>query len=200
MSGFSLILDLDETLIHYLDDSADINIFELASLYQLKCFMMGPNCPIVVRPYLSEFLTFATQHFDNIYIYTAAEHWYGHGVAANISKGLFGRDDTPFFTEIWTRNDCTIDEQERMVYKSLRDKLTKEKKSLDNPHTFIIDDREEVSHTNVVAKDFAHHVIKPFRCDKSVAMDFGAMSKDRSLIDAMEHIIAWKNSLSHVKS
>ena len=169
---FRVILDLDETVIHCYPDAP---VGELISR-GINVITLGDGTPILVRPYFYQFLAYLSNHFDEIYVYTAATATYAKEVVEVIFRGL-----PP--VKIWTRNSCHYVEDR--VYKTLHGKISSTGLPMDTQRTIMIDDRAEVTDYNLYTKGTSHIVIPRFE---------GA-ADDTALLETMTKLTNWKRTL-----
>ena len=174
-----VVLDLDETIVHCHQNARPEDVGNM------PCFeWMGMT--VVLRPHFKEFISFLFDHFDHIYVFTAAQKAYAEHVMEMLAAKRFVKG-------VWTRDDCKIEsagqpgQEECFVYKPLQGKMTPCGSPLDSPYTIMIDDRDEVTHMNLYAhcSRGSHYKIAPFMGDP----------KDRGLLDCMQYVTSWINSL-----
>lgn len=150
ISQHSIVLDLDETLLHTferLEDVQEIGIFSDPDYIELrkdvyiidiytedrdtvKYRMWG-----VMRPKLREFLNFCFRYFRNVTIWTAGQRRYGNAI---VSKIFTSRSPELVFT----RDECPKSLSGGCINKPLTYIIDK-KDDMSLHHTFILDDRLE---------------------------------------------------------
>lgn len=148
ISKHSIVLDIDETLVHTferLEDVKKLNIFkdpEYISIrkdiyvidiysedrYTVKYKMWG-----IMRPKLREFLDFCFLYFQNVTIWTAGVRRYGNAVVSKIFNKRLPE-------LVYTRDECP-----KTLSGGCRDKpliyMINKKDDMSLHHTFIVDDR-----------------------------------------------------------
>jgi TFIIF-interacting CTD phosphatase-like protein len=108
----SIVLDLDETLVHTLEDkfNSDFDAFlhetgegvlEIKTrLYDIN--IAGSRCVGIIRNGVKEFLTYCFQNFKNVVVWTAGTYHYAKEICRIIFKGL------PPPTIMFSRDDCVL--------------------------------------------------------------------------------------------
>ena len=148
-SKYRIVFDLDETVVHCASTDKEIGS-------SLDFFRFDDGTTILVRPGFYSFLRFVRSHFDEIYVYTAASRLYARDVVAVIFKGV------PL-SGIWASEECVIDENNN--YKVLTNKFSPGGSCVDSHRTIILDDRTDVSHKNIYARNVPgrqqNHIIVP---------------------------------------
>jgi len=150
ISKHSVVLDIDETLIHtfgriedvknigifddpeYISIRKDIYVIDIYSedKYTVKYKMWG-----IMRPKMREFLNFCFKYFENVTIWTAGQRRYGNAVVSKIFNNRFPE-------LVFTRDECPKTISGRCKNKPLAYIIDK-KDDMSLHHTFIIDDRVE---------------------------------------------------------
>lgn len=157
-----IVLDLDETLVHSIDDMEYLHELELLNnprylnlrprLFTLRLdnIMSKPGSGVVhemwgtTRPYLKEFLKFCFTYFSQVIVWSAGKPGYVHEVVRKIFKDLRMPD------RILTSEDCVYPygKKDEPSYKPLR-KIIGAPISVNQPlddrglqHIFILDDRK----------------------------------------------------------
>lgn len=150
ISEHSIVLDIDETLVHTfekIEDINDVGVFKdpkylpirkdiyvidvyTEDRYTIKYRMWG-----VMRPKLREFLNFCFKYFRNVTIWTAGVRRYGNAVVSKIFNNrmpelVFTRDECPKTSS----GNC---ENKPLTY------IINRKDDMSLHHTFIVDDRVE---------------------------------------------------------
>jgi hypothetical protein len=172
MAPMCVVLDLDETLIHYRQ-----GMDEAGALAQLRegvdYLYLGDKTPVLLRPGYYGFLSFLLKHFDEIYVYTAGSDLY----AREIVSVIFHKQP---LVHLWTQDSCrrTADGG---VIKPLRGKRSLGGLSLDSADTIMIDDRPEVVNDNIYVKRQNHFVVPQFKGAKD----------DIVLSELQGQILAW---------
>ncbi|ODV58124.1 Nem1-Spo7 phosphatase catalytic subunit NEM1, partial [Ascoidea rubescens DSM 1968] len=99
----TLILDLDETLIHSLSKSSRLSITSSAHMVEVK--LNNNNIPtlyyVYKRPYCDEFLNIVSQWF-NLIIFTASVKEYADPIINLLEKDKF------YFQKRLYRDNCTL--------------------------------------------------------------------------------------------
>lgn len=156
-TSWSLVLDLDETLVHTVivtTDPQDIVTllstlkkfdprrfaqlnrrsfyFELVDVGSFKGHGSSHYCWGVYRPHLYEFLAFCHCYFDSVNVWSAGKKDYVHEICA-----IFEQDFPPF-QSIYTWDNCVQDEE--CKYKDLRT-MVQACSHLDLLNSLIIDDK-----------------------------------------------------------
>lgn len=155
LSRHSIVLDIDETLVHSspslheyysLDLYSHYQYFDLQSrIYLLQTYSMSPSFrrlrtePYVwgiMRPRVREFLSFCFRYFENVIIWSA-----GHrGYVLDVVDKLFL--DLPYPHCIYTAEYCEVTGE--TFYKPLRKMIYYERDLNLNLETlFMIDDRKD---------------------------------------------------------
>lgn len=157
----NIILDLDETLVHTIDDPGfkllnktkimsdprlikyrdRILIFKLEDVVGKKGEGLDTDMWSILRPHLYEFLSFCFSYFDNVIIWSAGLRGYVREVVNRIFDPLQG---IPAPRLIYTREDCV--KENGGLHKPIT-KLISENPDLQGivslENTFILDDRFE---------------------------------------------------------
>jgi RNA polymerase II subunit A small phosphatase-like protein len=135
MSKKTLILDLDETLIHtesVPDDYADMYDYDF-----IMPSKRGSQYYTKKRPYLDQFLTYAFENFD-VAVWTAAGEDYAKLVLSNIGVNL---SDLKF---LYTKDNCTLKidyyGQHSGSYYGVKNLNKLKKKGYDLDQVLIVDD------------------------------------------------------------
>ena len=150
ISKHSIVLDIDETLVHtfekiedvsqigvftdpkYLPIQKDVYVIDIYTedRYTVKYKMWG-----VMRPKLREFLNFCFRYFQNVTIWTAGVRRYGNAVVSKIFNNRLPQ-------LVFTRDECP-----KTLSGGCRDKplsyIIDKKDDMSLHHTFIVDDRVE---------------------------------------------------------
>ena len=167
-----LVCDVDSTLIHaYFDDiSGKPGIWRSFPLN-------GQDIHICYRPYLLEFLHFADQHFDAVYIWSAGTYDYIEKIMWYISQDFKKKYNYAWFPKlILSREECTYHPQQ-FYYKPIKG-LVERMKSLgvtdfteeeigildDNNYTFLENTNNGI-------------LIKPFTVDTIGYMNDNSLKK-----------------------
>lgn len=152
ISRHSIVLDIDETLVHSwasLDDYYSLDVygrypyFDLQSrIYLLQSYSPSSTRRLrtepyiwgIMRPRVHEFLSFCFNYFENVIIWSA-----GHrGYVLDVVDKLFL--DLPYPHCIYSSEYCEV--TENTFYKPLRKMIHYERDlKLNLENTFIIDDR-----------------------------------------------------------
>jgi TFIIF-interacting CTD phosphatase-like protein len=155
LTEFSLVLDLDETLLHTYTNKSKNKILKLLKdplyieekyrFYELNLIDPVSNagdgeeyaCWGTFRPDLDIFLTFSKKYFKNVNIWTAGKRVYAHDIATTIQENVSDIS----FNVIYTYDECK--DQENCTYKDLKkmSKYNPEIGTMDK--IFVIDDKEE---------------------------------------------------------
>ena len=180
-SPYTIVLDLDETLIHCPRNSLTKQNRLAFEKNGIMVFELGNGVPVLLRPGFHEFLQAITANFDYIFVFTAATKLYAKEVVDSIFKGTV-------VEAVWSREHCYIEKAPNTdeilaVKKLLRGKIHKGF-HLDQDNTLIVDDRDDVSEGNVYAGGGNHFVIKPFTGN----------SNDDELYKLCKYIAVWKKS------
>lgn len=181
INQFSVILDIDETILHCPHSNADHDPIRAAAC-GLKTLSVGTGQLVILRPGLFDFLIFLRKHFDDIYIYTAGTSDYANAVVEGLTAAL---PDFKLITNIFSRESCEI----RDDY--IRKKLPPH---LDNQNTLVIDDRHDVTFSNLVARiDAGCQIhIKRFEISPDAYGSMESMCNDKVLADLILEIEIWK--------
>lgn len=154
----NLVLDLDETMVYTFDNIGELyklietdEDFDWLSVHSYILEMCDPNeegCNEeykmwgLFRPYLVEFITYAIERFDNIYIWSAGKRKYVDAIVDRIFPSL---DYNP---PIILNFDDTEISEEGVVTKNLQ-KLFDNKDCDAKPHnTFVMDDIKDTFSQN----------------------------------------------------
>lgn len=139
----TMILDLDETLVHRSDDSNTLNrlnIWNQNPSLRARTFSItwpdGTKSWLIKRPYLTEFLTSCFKHFDQVIVWSAGGKSYVDAVVTHIFSGL----PNPHY--VFCNHHCMNYELE---YKKLHKPILHLKNynvDIDINNTIIVDDRE----------------------------------------------------------
>lgn len=139
----TIILDLDETLVHRSDNTDDLdrlNIWNQNPLIRARTFSIewtdGNKCWMIKRPYLTEFLAECFNRFDQVIVWSAGGKSYVDAVVTHIFSGL----PTPHY--VFCNQHCVNYELEyRYLHKPILH-LKNYNVDVDINNTVIIDDRE----------------------------------------------------------
>lgn len=155
----TLVLDLDETLIHSLPDTQVLGIYSNPELFKKfhpigkpqLCFSTEVDLDGKIvkvwglkRPGLEEFLKFAQKYFDNIIIWSAGECRYVN----NICRQIFDVEGLKMPKAIWTRNECIPLDTQTGYHKPLSLLSRLENLGIDLNNTIIVDDRPHTFKNN----------------------------------------------------
>ena len=126
LTDFSIVLDLDSTLIYCLECDYDdvtmkavdtLGVFSDKKLLDIRrrshllrlhdaCTKRGEGdeCStwVIERPHLKEFLIFCFEYFRTVNVWTAGDRVYGEEIARSISQDIFP------FDHILTQEDCVV--------------------------------------------------------------------------------------------
>jgi hypothetical protein len=186
ISKHSIVLDIDETLVHTferLEDIKDVKLFEdpqyisirkdiyvidiyTEDRYTIKYKMWG-----IMRPKLREFLNFCFRYFQNVTIWTAGQRRYGNAVVSKIFSNRLPE-------LVFTRDECPKTLSGGCVNKPLTYMIDK-KDDMSLHHTFIVDDRIE----NFDPNPGNGILIPPFYPEKEDLLDI----QD----DAFDRLMGW---------
>lgn len=154
--GKVIVLDIDETLIHTMDDMTSLsklNIMKDASLMDLRerCFFIDIQDAVgklgkgevekmwaIKRPHLDDFLKFAFDYFDMVIVWSAGADRY----VRSIVDTLFQHHQQPHV--VYSRSDCVSDNRAHN-HKPLQKMLSQVDgidKLMGLENTFCIDDKE----------------------------------------------------------
>lgn len=101
----NIVLDLDETLIHYTPEEEAKKLLEThPTFYKPLYFTITfkeDTLHFFKRPFLEDFLKFCFQRFESVSIWTAAIEEYANLVVAELFR------DLPSPTHVWHRGMCT---------------------------------------------------------------------------------------------
>jgi len=150
----TLILDLDETLIHTWRDPSFINTYEIYTnpeRYKLfypqgkhpLCYLIKIDNDILwglCRPYLYEFLNFVYSEFENVIIWSAGIKQY----VVEVVRQIFIEVGLPMPKFIWSRKNCHL--YQNYYHKPISELITyisnkPYKMSINYKNTLIIDDK-----------------------------------------------------------
>jgi len=143
------VLDLDETLVHTMDDDEKIPKDILKSSNRIYIFEdgesgdIGGSCGIkgrfwgIARPNYHRFLSAVRSKFDILIIWSAGTKCYVHVVVSFLFRNIVKKPDY-----ILTREDCERNETSfhKPIHK-LPDIL--KRKDINSYRSFIVDDRED---------------------------------------------------------
>ena len=148
ISEHSIVLDIDETLVHTFEKISnvkDIGIFTnkkylpiRKDIYIIDIFSEDKNTIKykmwgIYRPKLREFLNFCFRYFRNVTIWTAGQRRYGNAVVSKIFNNQMPE-------LVFTRDECPKTMSGGCVNKPLSYIIDK-KNDMSMEHTFILDDR-----------------------------------------------------------
>jgi hypothetical protein len=171
--SFKLVLDLDQTLVDTRDIQEDINGDNYDGMFDIS----GTNLRTYIRPFMSEFLSYAEQYFDEIHVFSAGTEDYVRQVVAK----LFRPD---LQNKILSRAHCVISETDGRTTKQL------DIHELDTIRTFMIDDRSDVHsanfHVNPTWGNF--YQISPYNVSST--------EPDKHLLSAIAEIKKWLTSFN----
>lgn len=146
-----IVLDLDATLVCTIGDVEKLKKLGLDKNEELKdriYYLEMVNCVVeegtgeiektwgVFRPFAFEFLEFAQEYFEEIYIWSAGKNIYVHSI---VSKFFNKRKYYP--SKILTSTDCECDSTNYPCYKPLVGHF-------DITQTFALDDKDETFSKN----------------------------------------------------
>jgi hypothetical protein len=145
MPRHTIVLDLDETLLHTeVYDQGVIKEFGRKPDYRLE----ENNMVGWMRPHLKEFLAYLFDHFQVI-VWTAGNEQYAEAVVPKVFKA----NGLPMPERVFTGKDCVPRmvntgwyKYEKSTYKPLP-KLWK--RGLSRPGTLIVDDRADIASDNL---------------------------------------------------
>jgi hypothetical protein len=165
----SLVLDLDETLLH--TTRASMLTGEQKAELEITDWNDDDETATIHRPGLREFSAFVNANFDDVYVYTAGQLDY----AKEIVEKVLG--DFCNLHSVWSRGHCEwtfADPSFKPLWNKIRGPCTrcigpcysncpKVGESLDAMTTFMIDDRDDITKYNVYVHGPQQIVIPPFR-------------------------------------
>jgi len=146
-SAQTVVLDMDETLIHTFQDLTEEEEAKLKSAPHLKLRLYTVETRDVLetrgsgiveemlaieRPYVNQFLRFCSKRFNKVYIWSAGQKDYVHKHVRRLSR-------SSNVNTVYTFDDCAVQDKPAgngLIHKPL------EKFGLDPRTTFIVDDRE----------------------------------------------------------
>lgn len=152
ISKHSIVLDLDETLVHSFSEEdslqylRDLKIYSTPDLLDVRSRMYvlsTPNPTIgdyiyiwgIKRPFLYEFIKFCFSYFAVVAVWSAGQTQYVHSVINNI----FAHTRSPHI--VYSMNECEFEGFN--YFKPLNKMIENEKNyNLSLQHTFFLDDRE----------------------------------------------------------
>ena len=163
-----LVLDLDQTLV----DTKRLEEIKDSTNYDGFFDMESAGLRIHIRPYYSEFISFAEQYFDEIHIFSAGSEDYVKFIASK----LFRRD---LYKQTLSRIHCFVSSDASVTTKKL------DIHGLDTFNTFMIDDRKDVcsGNSNVNIENGNFYQIK--------AYDVNSENDDNHLLRAIARIKSW---------
>lgn len=186
MPKTTIILDIDETIVHAFGDKKEIeklkksNIWNANPLLRSRTFTVygGPNERwwVVKRPNLDEFIDMCFAKFDQVIVWTAGCREYADDIVSHVFSG----HPQPHY--VFCREHCAEYQEYKNLHKpiaSLRDYGV----DIDLEHTFIVDDRQ----ANFIKNEDNGIRIKEYSpppCLKKLETD-----KDNSLTN----LIKWMN-------
>lgn len=140
----TIILDIDETLIHAYSSKEEINLMKKSDIWN-KCPLLrartftvfGGNNQrwwVVKRPKLDEFIDMCFMKFDQVIVWTAGCRGYADDIVANVFSG----HPQPHY--VFCRDQCSDKDDPDLLHKPIRS-LRKYGVHIDLNHTFLIDDR-----------------------------------------------------------
>jgi TFIIF-interacting CTD phosphatase-like protein len=151
LTSMSIVLDIDETLVHTEDDMESFNA-ELTSdpilvddIYDIHLDHGEYKMWGTKRPHLDEFLLFCFSYFKNVCIWSAGKSDYVHAIV----KKIFSSFREPDI--IYTFDECIQTEEGywiKPLEKFFKDPKVKELGMNEN-NTYIIDDRDYTFEKNV---------------------------------------------------
>jgi TFIIF-interacting CTD phosphatase-like protein len=154
LTPFTLVLDIDETLVRTFDDLDDLKsskIFRSSSFYPVRSQLYllsfdddedDEKLWGIKRPYLNEFLEFAFTYFKNVVVWSAGQEDYVHEMCKHIFKNF------PCPDLIMTRKHCDYNEKDNSLFKPLT-KLYQLLPDANQSYTIMIDDRDDVMSKNL---------------------------------------------------
>lgn len=148
---WNLVLDMDETLLHTFHHIRDLHELDMFNPTNVACIPLRKSVYKIdlprpdggydeywgmYRPYLTEFLKFANEFFDNIIIWSAGTTDYVH----DIIRKMFRDHESP--SAVLTRPHCVQDKDfiEKPIEK-ISD-ICNMYQNVDLSNTLIVDDRE----------------------------------------------------------
>jgi hypothetical protein len=187
LTELNLVLDIDDTLVQTFDD--------IDQLYKCPIMKNPKFYPVrkrvyllkfdneegsveeeedmvwgVKRPYIEDFLIFASEYFKNVVVWSAGTYEYVHAIVKNLFKNV---DSCP--VKVFTRNDCVRSEE--YGYEKPLEKIYEVIPEMNPYNTILIDDRQEV----FSRKDPENGIIiPPFSPDIN---DIDALTKDTCFLD-----------------
>jgi TFIIF-interacting CTD phosphatase-like protein len=142
----TIILDIDETLIHAFGNKKEIeklkrsNIWNSNPLLRARTFTVygGPNERwwVVKRPNLDEFIDMCFAKFDQVIVWTAGCKEYADDIVSHVFSG----HPQPHY--VFCREHCADYEEYDKLHKPILS-LRKYGVRIDPEYTFIVDDRQE---------------------------------------------------------
>lgn len=176
-----ILLDLDETLVNYVDMSLWNKLDDSEKSKYIVSTTSEPNRIIVVRPNIREFLEFIFTNCD-VSIFSMAVKSHADEVANLVTDG-----HPENFKNIWSTNDESAASSIMEISKDLRYLWYVSKPKIMYPaNTILIDDLEE----NTDNESNRNNVIKipEFKLFKGKEKTYNDLSDDKTLLNAMKLI------------
>ena len=166
-TNFHLVLDLDSTLIHTIDEDDEKifikknKIYSNSKNYELRKNIYSFEVVNVLdkniqgsgnllktygffRPNVIKFLKFCSKYFYRVHIWSAGQKKY---VQAIVNE-LFKKNGLKIPKNILTYNDCTIDREKDNILKPLKKLFKIDNSGCNETNTFAIDDRKDTFSKN----------------------------------------------------
>lgn len=184
----SIVLDMDETLVHCFSDIKFLEDPNFKTKLQTFSFRLGDGSQIwgVCRPGLGEFLKYVTANFENVFIWSAGTDEY----VVPIIRIIFNMYNVPAPKMILTRRHCRIAKDET-YHKPMIDLkniwYVKHGKVLDLNRIFIVDDR----HFTFLMNPFNGIQIPPFHPGGSHREKLDLQDMEDSEDWSLEYLINW---------
>lgn len=151
LTDFTIILDLDATLIKTIDHE-EANELSMRGPEGIRTYMGIDNSYSfdmfdedgkhriygVIRPHCREFLDFCNTYFKNVIVYTAGTYEYGHGITSQIFSQTSDRYHPDY---ILTRSECLYLDRRDCPIRGLRKPLALVIPEYDETKSVLIDDR-----------------------------------------------------------
>lgn len=149
ISNHSIILDIDENIIHSFENISDIQKYGLFDEPELRrrIYILDLNDVVskkgagkhekmyfIARPYLEEFLVFCFRYFKTVTVWSAGKRRY----VREITKKIFSHIEEPHV--VFTYDEC-LDENNECNNKPLTKLYSKFPNTMNEKNTFILDDR-----------------------------------------------------------
>lgn len=183
ISNHSIVLDLDETLVHTFDDESrliGLNVMTDSDFLEVRrrLYIIDVDDPVtkrgegnyirmwgILRPGLKDFLNFCFSYFKMVTIWTAGRSSYALKIVQELYK-VIGRE--PHI--VYSFDDC-LDESGSCSTKDLKKIISECPKNMSIEHTFMIDDRlynfEANPGNGILIPAFAPHQSKKSLTDTS---------------------------------